>query len=109
MCHVCLDEVTCGQSGAQTKFTREDSGTDNAGKLACVVTGISGMGATHAKEVKHCRLRLKDSATTDGTNFNGWHRDRDLEVSVETDKMRLVKKSDSISTVERSSHRLTSS
>jgi hypothetical protein len=41
------------------------------------------MGATDAEEVEHGALRLENGATAQGADFNGGHRDADLEIAAE--------------------------
>jgi hypothetical protein len=40
------------------------------------------VGTANAEEVQHARLGFEDGAATDGTDFDGGHGDRDLEVAV---------------------------
>ena len=73
--HVCFDEVTGSQRTAQRQFTGQDTSSDNAGQTTGVVTRIGGMSAAHSEEVEHGCLWLEDSTTTDGADFDTWHRD----------------------------------
>jgi hypothetical protein len=40
------------------------------------------VGAAHAEKVEHGGLGLEDCAAADGTDFDGGHRDGDVEVAV---------------------------
>ena len=81
--HVRLDEMASSKRTAQTELTGENSSSDDTSKLACVVTGAGRVGSPDAEQIKHGALGLKDSATAEGTDFEGGHGDRDLEGSAE--------------------------
>lgn len=80
--HVGPDEVTSGESSAQTKLTGEDGSRDNTGQLAGVLTRGSRVGAPDTKQVQHRALGLKDGTTTNGADLNGRHGHSDLQVAV---------------------------
>lgn len=75
--------MTGREGGAEGKFTRQDTSSNNAGELARVVAGVGGVGAAHAEEVEHCCLGLEDGAAAEGADFDGGHGDGDLEVTAE--------------------------
>lgn len=82
MCHVCCDEMSGGKSAAQTELAGKDTGANDPGELAGVVTRVCWVRAPDAKHVEHRSLRLENSTTTDGTNFYTRHGNTDLEIAV---------------------------
>lgn len=83
MRHVALNEVTGREGAAEGELTGEDTGGDDTGELARVVTGVGWVGAAHTEEVEHCGLGLEDGPTAEGADFDRGHGDGDLEVTVE--------------------------
>ena len=84
-----LDKMTGAQSAVERQLSSENAGTDDAGKLACVVTRSLLVRAAYAKEVQHSGLGLKDGTAANGADLNRGHGDGDLEVAVDADA-RLV-------------------
>lgn len=82
--HVGSHEMARGQCRAQTQFSSEHCSSHNPCQLTGVVTGVRGVRPAHSKQVKHGRLSFKDSTTTNSSDFNGRHRDSDLEVTIKT-------------------------
>jgi hypothetical protein len=82
MRHVRFDQMTSTQCAVEGKFTGEYASGDDASKLACVVAWGGGVCAADAEEVQHCGLGFEDGAAADGADFDGGHRDGDLEVAV---------------------------
>ena len=78
MLHVRLDEVTGGESGAEGQFASQDGSGNDTCEEAGVLAGRRGMRTTHAEEVEHGTLGIKDGAATQCANFDRGHRDRDL-------------------------------
>jgi hypothetical protein len=87
VCHVCLDKVTSSKGCTERQFTGEDTSSNNTCKLASVVARVSRVGATDTEQIEHGRLRLEDCTTTNGTDFDTRHGDRDLKVTTKTDSM----------------------
>ena len=83
VCHVCFDQVTGAQSTVEGQFSRKDTGGDDAGELARVVTRGGWVSASYAKKVEHGGLGLEDGSTAKCTDFYRRHGDRDLEVAVD--------------------------
>ena len=80
-----LDKMTSAQSAVERQLSSENASTNDAGKLACVVTRSLLVRAAYAKEVQHSGLRLKDSTAANGADLDGGHGDGDLEVTVDAD------------------------
>jgi len=78
-----------GERAAEGQLGGKHSCSDDARQLAGVVTGRSHVGAADAEDVEKGRLRLEDGAATDGTDFDGGHGDRDVQVAVDAGE-RLV-------------------
>ena len=70
------------QRAIQTQFTSKYTRGDDARELPCVVAWSGGMRAAHAEQVEHGGLGLEDGAAADCADFDGGHRDGDLEVAV---------------------------
>ena len=83
MGHMGLDQVAGGKGTAERQLAGQDTSSDNAGKTPGVLTRVGRMRTADAEHVEHGRLGLEDGATAKGTDFNGRHRDGDLEVSTE--------------------------
>ena len=84
-----LDKMTSAKSAVERQLSSENTGTDDAGKLACVITRGLLVRAAYAKEVKHGGLGLKDGTAANSADLDGGHGDGDLEVAVDADA-RLV-------------------
>ena len=84
MRHMTSDKMTGSESRAEGEFTGKDTGSDDAGEFAGVFTWVCWVGATDAEHIEHGGLRLKNGSATDSADFNGGHRDGDLEVAAET-------------------------
>jgi hypothetical protein len=82
-----LDQMASSESCTKRQLTGEDTSSDNTCKLASVVTGVCRVGTTNTEQVEHGGLGLENCTTTNGTNFNTRHRDRDLKVTTKTIKM----------------------
>jgi hypothetical protein len=82
-----FDKVTGSQSCAERQLTGKNTGSDNARKLACVVTGAGRVSTTDAKQIEHSRLRFENSTTTNSADLNTRHGDRDLKVTTEAGKL----------------------
>jgi hypothetical protein len=81
--------MTSAQSAVERQLSSENASTDDAGKLACVVTRNLLVRAAYAEEVQHSGLGLKDGTAANGADLNGGHGDGDLKVAVDADA-RLV-------------------
>lgn len=80
--HVGLNEMVSSESGDEGELTSEDGTTDNHGKLTRVITrgGILTLGSTTAAtDLETARLSRKMSTTTNSTDLDGRHGDRDME------------------------------
>ena len=84
MCHVSFDQVSGSKCGTETQFAGEHGRSHDTGQATRVLAGIGGVGATDAKHVEHAGLCLEDGAAADGADFDGGHRDGNLEVTVVT-------------------------
>jgi hypothetical protein len=87
VCHVGLDQMTSSESCTKRELTGKNTSSNNTCELASIVTGVCRMGTTDAKQVEHGGLGLENCTTTNGTNFDTRHRDRDLEVTTKTIEM----------------------
>jgi len=79
--------VTSSKGCAERQLTSQNTSSNDTCKLTGVVTGACRVGTTDAEQIEHGRLGLKNCTTTDGTNFDTGHRDRDLEVTTKASKM----------------------
>ena len=77
------DKMTSAQSAVERQLSSENASTDDAGKLACVVTRNLLVRAANAEKVQHSGLGLKDCTAANGADLNGGHGDRDLEVAID--------------------------
>jgi hypothetical protein len=84
--HVRFDKVARAQGAVEGQFTGQDARGNDARELARVVAGRGLVGAAHAEQVEHGGLGLEDGATANGADFDGRHRDGDLEVAVDAGK-----------------------
>jgi hypothetical protein len=91
--HVRFDKVARAQGAVEGQFTGQDARGNDARELARIVAGRGLVGAAHAEQVEHGGLGLEDGAAADGADFDGRHRDGDLEVAVDAGKfVRLGKR-----------------
>jgi hypothetical protein len=84
--HVRFDKVARAQGAVEGQFTGQDARGNDARELARVVAGRGLVGAAHAEQVEHGGLGLEDGAAANGADFDGRHRDGDLEVAVDAGK-----------------------
>lgn len=82
MRHVGSDQVSGGEGGAEGEFAGEDAGGDDSGETAGVIAWVGWVGPADAEKVEAGGLGFEDCAATDGADFDGGHRDGDLEVAV---------------------------
>lgn len=85
--HMRPDQVTSSKCGTQRQFTSENTSSNYTGKLACVVSWVSWVRAANTEHVEHGGLWFKDSSSSESTNFDGRHGDRDLKGATETDDL----------------------
>lgn len=84
MCHVRVNKVTCRQGGTEREFACQDTGGNNLGQLAGVVTWVGLMGATNTEKVEHGALWFEDCTTTDSSDFDARHGYGNLKGAVKT-------------------------
>ena len=87
VCHMSSDEVASSKGCAERQLTSKNTSSNDTCELTSVVTGACGVSSTDAEQVEHGGLRLENCTTTDSTNFDTRHRDRDLEVTAKTGEM----------------------
>jgi hypothetical protein len=80
-----VDEMTGSQSTAQRQFPGENTSSNDASKFASIITRICWMRTSDAKQIKHGTLWLKNCTTSQGTHFDRWHGNTNLEVSTKTE------------------------
>lgn len=80
MRHVRFNEMASAEGAVEREFAGKDTRSNDAGELARVVAGGSGVSAADAEEVEHGGLGLEDGAAADGADFDRGHGYGDLEV-----------------------------
>jgi hypothetical protein len=75
MRHMRFHQMSRSESSIQTQFARKHSGSNDARKLAGVVTWMGGVWATDTKEIEHCGLGFEDGAPAESADFDGGHGD----------------------------------
>jgi len=87
VCHVGSNKVAGGEGGAERQLTSKNTSGNNTRELTRVVTRVRRVSSADAKKIEHGGLGLEDCTTTDSTNFDTRHRDRDLKVSMKAGQM----------------------
>jgi hypothetical protein len=64
-----LDEMASAQCRVQTQLSCKHTRSDNASKLARVVSRGGRVRAAYTKEIEHGGLRFEDSPAADGADF----------------------------------------
>jgi hypothetical protein len=82
-----LDQMASSKGCTKRQLTSKDTSSNDTCELTSIVTGVCRVCTTDAEQVEHGGLGLENCTTTNGTNFDTRHRDRDLEVTTKTDKM----------------------
>lgn len=73
MAHMRLHQMPSSQRAAQTELTCEHGGSNDPGKLPCVVARVRWVGAFDAEDVEHGGLGFENGAAADGANFDARH------------------------------------
>lgn len=84
MRHMGADEMACCQCTAKGEFSSQDTGGDDLGEFARVITGVGWVRAADAEEVEHGALGFENGTAAESADFDGWHGDADLQVSAKT-------------------------
>jgi hypothetical protein len=86
MLHVSADKVASREGTTKRQFASEDGGGDDAGKALGIGARLGWMRATDTEHVEHGALRVKDGTSTECTDLERGHGDRNLEVPVKAEQ-----------------------
>lgn len=94
MSHMSTDEMSGGERAKKREFTSHDSRGNQASKTLGVLAGVRGVCTTDTEHLEDGLLRCEDGSTTNGTDFDGGHRDSHEEIFtvVDTRTIRSVKR-----------------
>lgn len=92
MLHVSADKVACREGTAKRQFASEDGSGNDAGKALGIGAWLGRMRAADTEHVEHSALRVEDGTSTECTNFERRHGDRDLQVPVKAERNNDVSK-----------------
>lgn len=76
--------MTRSKSTAKGEFAGKYSSCNDASQSSGVLARGDGMSTSYAKHIEHSRLWFQNGAAAQCADFNGRHRDRDLEGAAET-------------------------
>lgn len=83
MGHMRSHQMTCCKRAAKTQFSGKNTRSHDTGEAARIFPWIRGVSTSNTQEIEHSALRLENCATTNGANFDRWHRHANLEITIE--------------------------
>lgn len=76
---MCLHQMAGGQGGIKRQLASQNDRGDDAREATGILAWGDWVGTADTQHVQHGSLWFQDGATAKCANFDGGHRDRDLE------------------------------